>query len=300
MKIALFTGGSLRHKRFVIEMVSRFPSDITIVWVESKGMKRSNKQLVGKATEHKVPIVQANKKLAVSSLLSKIKTLGVKKVIVNTLFLSFEKLTKRMFSIFHQLMIKRAESFYYKELVRVEPTVFKKITTPSPNSDEIKAYLEKFEPDLFISFGGPIYKENIFGLSKIAINQHAGIAPKYKGSYTTEMALLHSDISNVGVTIHHVSKLADEGPIIKTEKLHVNEFDSPAKIFVRNCALGNELIFNVINDLLQNRVVESELQIDGGKTYLAKNFGAAEVVTLYVSYFFGSLRNRIKLGNYEN
>lgn len=298
LKLAVFTGSSLRHKRLINELELHFKDSVEILWVVSQKVSESDN--VDKKSDMRKRITNFTNEHKLIVLISKFKTVGYKKALKNMFFSVIEKIFKKVFLLFHAFMIKRAEHFYYPNLRRFNPCNAEKIVTQSPNSKEIENRLTNFQPDMFISFGGPIYKQHIYSKAKVAINQHAGVSPFYKGSYTTEQAILRSDYNNIGVTIHHVSNLADEGAIIKIEKLQLNEYDSPAKIFIRNCALGNDVIISTIDNYIANNDITGIQQDNKGLTYFAKHLSASHLAVLYIGYFFGYLNKQIKLLKYEN
>jgi len=145
-----------------------------------------------------------------------------------------------------------------------------------------------------------MYVADIYDSAEVAINQHAGISPYYKGSYTTENALLKSDFRCIGSTVHLLSDFADEGAIVSKKTLHLKELDSPAKIFIRNCALGNEMILNVVGSIVKGESVTGQRQEDIGTTFYSRDFGAADLAILYLSYFLGFLHKQILLSKNEN
>jgi len=296
LKLAVFTGASPRHKRFVLELEAHFQDKIEILWVATKGNKK-NRLLPTKLEDKREALNNHSNASIIIELTSKLKTIGLKKAYKTFFNRVIEKAFKKSLFVFHALLIKKAERFYYPNIGKQKS---KQVITSNPNSNDIETLLKEFTPDLFVSFGGPIYKKHIYGVAKIAINQHAGISPCYKGSYTTEQAILRADFKHVGVTVHHISDLVDEGAIINTERLQLSEFDSPARIFVRNCALGNDLLIRTIEKYINKMTISGQVQSNEGTTYFAKDMGAAQLASLYFSYFIGNQQSQIKRANNEN
>ena len=81
-----------------------------------------------------------------------------------------------------------------------------KINSMDINTDDFSEILKKYNAYFLITLGGPIIKNKIIkSVNGLALNQHAGHSPEYKGSKTIEWALYNRDLrylSNV-CTSHH-------------------------------------------------------------------------------------------------
>ncbi|MFY8273989.1 formyltransferase family protein [Pseudoalteromonas sp. SSDWG2] len=297
LKIAAFTGSSLRHRRLIHKINSELDTDVKILWVRSKGVKNS-KQKINRERVKPTP----SKPSLLKSLLglsSKIKTLGLKKATKLLFYSFFEKAFKKPLLLFHNLMILREEKKLIPLYPDAELNLYKSIETSDPNSSEIEKVVNDFSPDVFVSFGGPIYREGLYASSKVTLNQHAGMSPKYKGSYTTEQALINGDLKDIGCTVHFISNEADEGAIVSVNTLIMNELDSPARIFVKNCALGTDNLVMALKSFVKKGAIEAIPQERTGRTYFAKEFGAAEIASLYSLYYFGGMMRKIRRLNNE-
>ncbi|WP_078125522.1 formyltransferase family protein [Leptospira alexanderi] len=122
------------------------------------------------------------------------------------------------------------------------------------NDDACKRFIEELNIDFCVVFGTRKVEPFIINLFKDgAINVHRGIAEEYRGLDTNLWAIYHSDLENIGVTIHYLAKELDTGDIVFQERL---SYPNNAKVF--------ELRF-------YETVLSAELSIKALKNYLIGN-----------------------------
>ncbi|HEV2132557.1 MAG TPA: formyltransferase family protein, partial [Longimicrobiaceae bacterium] len=77
--------------------------------------------------------------------------------------------------------------------------------------------LAALEPDLGIVAGTYILTENVFGVPRLgSINLHSGKAPEYRGAAPAFWELYNGE-TEVGITIHRVTRSLDAGSILLQE-----------------------------------------------------------------------------------
>lgn len=85
----------------------------------------------------------------------------------------------------------------------------------SVNSDECRALIANFKPDIIIVNGTRIIgKKTMQATNATFINTHHGITPVYRGAHGAYWALYQNDLPNCGVTIHLIDEGIDTGNII--------------------------------------------------------------------------------------
>lgn len=83
------------------------------------------------------------------------------------------------------------------------------------NSEEVKAFLQKHNPEKVLLCGTDIVKKHILkSITGIFINIHSGITPEYRGVHGGFWALVNNDLETCGVTLHFVDEGVDTGSII--------------------------------------------------------------------------------------
>ncbi len=196
-KVAFLIGPNLRHKAFV-EMAINSNQEVLII-IDTKNRNRRIFKRV--------------------SLLKKIKFHFFRYI-----FGDQENKLKRVKSI--------VESAYFKEYAGPWPANLKSsIIELNINSQDSKNLLQKFQPEIIVSFGTRLISKSIYVLAKrAAINIHTGISPNYRGGHSNFWAYLRADYRNVGATIHLLDESIDNGKILN--RVYVRE---KSNYFTANC-----------------------------------------------------------------
>jgi methionyl-tRNA formyltransferase len=140
-----------------------------------------------------------------------------------------------------------------------------------PNSDDFVDVVGELDPYFFLSLGGPIYRPALLDSARgIAINQHAGWSPTFRGADTIAWALYHRQLGNVGATVHITSTDVDGGPILRRSQTALTPWDTPEACFARVVALGTELMCEAVRDIIEcKEVVVYDQQLARGVAYLS-------------------------------
>ena len=170
--------------------------------------------------------VSCLKVLSFRRILFEIKRLGPKllKKILDKYFLKINDTQEQSNALQKEYDLK-ANSL--REMCKKANIKFKKIS--DPNDQQSIDFYSSIKPDLIISIGSVILRENIISVPRLGIlNVHQGILPKYRGMGVTEWPLLvgskDGDIE-LGVTSHLIEQGVDTGPVIFVERLNFNELD---------------------------------------------------------------------------
>jgi methionyl-tRNA formyltransferase len=151
------------------------------------------------------------------------------------------------------------------------------IPVENPNSPEFIARLKTLSPYFFLSLGGPLFSPALLSTVRgIALNQHAGWSPDYRGANTTWWALYHRDLNCVGTTVHQTTTGADAGPVFRRSQACLLGDDDAQACFTRVVALGTELMCETVHDIMANkRQIVFEQPRTEGRTYLADEMDRA-------------------------
>jgi len=247
--IVMITSHDLRHKRFAYRLQKEF-GDLVRVWYE---------------LSHDVPVKYTAEKPAAPKQASK----PVKPII------------KKLKENYRQAQIKlfAEEIEDLKAYARLEPV---KINWKDVHSEQFVNQIKKYDPYFFLTLGGPLYRKHLLdSIRGVAINQHAGHSPNFKGTNTTEWALYHRNLYCVSSTIHIITTGADAGPIFRRSNPCIFHKDHFTTIFARIVALGTELMIEVVQDIIKNKkVVVFDQPQTAGKTYLDKHFDEKIITSL--------------------
>ncbi|MEO7996792.1 MAG: formyltransferase family protein, partial [Gemmatimonadaceae bacterium] len=117
-----------------------------------------------------------------------------------------------------------------------------------------------------------LYNEAVLhAVRGVAINQHAGYSPDYKGNQTTYQALYHRDLRRVGATVHITTTGADAGPILRRSNPCLTAFDTSISVAERVVALGTEMMIECVHEIRNTGRIQTFAQPLSGVTYLAKD-----------------------------
>lgn len=146
--------------------------------------------------------------------------------------------------------------------------------------------------DLFIVVAyGQIIPKAVLDLAP-AINIHGSVLPKYRGASPIHAALLSGE-TETGISIMLMDEKMDHGPILKIEKVKIEESDTFIELEKKLLALAKTLIIPTANDFLEGKIKGQEQ--DHSKATFCKtiskedgridwNTNASEIFNKYRAY----------------
>jgi methionyl-tRNA formyltransferase len=124
----------------------------------------------------------------------------------------------------------------------------------NPNSAETIEFVKALEPYFILTLAGSRYGKELRDCARgLALNQHHGWCPEYRGSYTVDWALYHRDLSKIANTVHVLTSGMDAGPILRRSIACLAIDDTPESYFARSVALGTELMCETVRELMQTK-----------------------------------------------
>ena len=113
-----------------------------------------------------------------------------------------------------------------------------------------EAILRDLSPDLLVVVAyGKILPEALLTLPKYgAVNVHASLLPKYRGSAPIQWAVLNGD-AVTGVTTMYMAPEVDSGDIIYQEETPIGAFETSGELFDRLKGLGAALLCKTVRDI---------------------------------------------------
>jgi methionyl-tRNA formyltransferase len=141
-----------------------------------------------------------------------------------------------------------------------------------PNAAETVRLVKSLDPYFILTLGGAIYGKELRECARgLAINQHDGWCPEYRGSHTVNWAMYHRDLSKVANTVHVLTEGMDSGPILRRSIVCLAEDDTLESAFARSVALGTELVCETVRELITTKRARIFPQPQFiGHTYLAR------------------------------
>ena len=112
--------------------------------------------------------------------------------------------------------------------------------------DQIRA----LAPDILVVVAyGRILPDDILAVPKYgAVNVHASLLPKYRGSAPIQWAVLNGD-RTTGVSTMYLVHEMDTGDVIYTEETEIGEYETSGELFDRLKELGAELLVKTLRDI---------------------------------------------------
>ena len=112
------------------------------------------------------------------------------------------------------------------------------------------AQIKALEPDILVVVAyGRILPDDILAVPKYgAINVHASLLPKYRGSAPIQWAVLNGD-RTTGVSTMYLAHEMDTGDVIYTQETEIGEYETSGQLFDRLKALGAELLVKTLRDI---------------------------------------------------
>lgn len=115
---------------------------------------------------------------------------------------------------------------------------------------EVLKIIEDINPDILVVVAyGKILPDDILAVPKFgAINVHASLLPKYRGSAPVQWAVLNGD-KFTGVSTMYLASEMDTGDVIYTDETEIGEFETSGELFDRLMNMGAELLDKTLKDI---------------------------------------------------
>ena len=112
------------------------------------------------------------------------------------------------------------------------------------------AQIKALAPDILVVVAyGRILPDDILAVPKYgAINVHASLLPKYRGSAPIQWAVLNGD-RTTGVSTMYLAHEMDTGDVIYTQETEIGEYETSGQLFDRLKELGAELLVKTLEDI---------------------------------------------------
>lgn len=107
--------------------------------------------------------------------------------------------------------------------------------------------IEACKPDILVVVAyGRILPDDILAVPRYgAVNVHASLLPKYRGSAPIQWAVLNGD-EVTGVSTMYLASEMDTGDIIFTKETEIGEFETSGELFDRLMVMGAELLVKTL------------------------------------------------------
>lgn len=256
-RMVVVTGPQPRHDRFALRLQAEFPG-LVVAWLQI----RASRRMPG-VNSHHADSRRHGRLRRTGSMLPLMTALG-SRILNWTTGRGSPPTSQRAV----ELQMFGQEIAKLKKFSYVTPKVVR-----NPNSTETIAYVKSLEPYFIVTLGGAIYSKELRDCARgLALNQHDGWCPEYRGSNTVDWALYHRDLPKVSNTIHILTDGMDSGPILRRSSACLAVDDTPESCFARSVALGTELMCETVHEIIQIKKARIFPQPQfAGFTYVKRN-----------------------------
>jgi len=297
--IVLITGGALRHLRFAYRIQQEFGQSV-VGWYQVGG-RRPGEGAGTRPTWMRRLALAAGDPLFAGMKWPDLKRYLSEHGVLTTARkagkILFERLgpgaafrrQRRMIAAERRIFGREIESI--ERGARLEPVV-----VDDPNDPDVVAAIRALRPYFLLTHGGPIYGKALLEVARgLAINQHSGWSPEFKGSNTTDWALYHRSLDHVGCTVHVPISAVDAGPILRRSRPCLVGDENPEAIFARVVALGTELMIDVVKEIIRDHeITVYDQPAHTGRTWLASELTGRILRSIERDYRDGWLREELQ------
>lgn len=138
------------------------------------------------------------------------------------------------------------------------------------STDAFAKALKDLNPEVFVVVAyGEIIKENLLQVpSKMCVNVHGSLLPKYRGAAPIQRAIMAGE-KETGITIIEMALQMDAGPILGMEKIEISEETNFEELRDNLCTLSCHLLQNVL-EKIENGTVQKIIQNQTEATFAPK------------------------------
>ena len=145
------------------------------------------------------------------------------------------------------------------------------------NNNGYASLIKSANPDVILTFGCNLLKENIFSIPKKGtINIHTGIVQSYRGVDSSLWAIYEENPEGIGATLHYIDNSIDAGDIIAQKKADLKIDYDLYDVFLSSCVAGFDLLKEKL-PLIESDEVSAYKLADKGKLFQKKDKNDAVV-----------------------
>ena len=255
-RIVVITNAELRHDRFALRLQAEFPG-LVVAWLQVVPASPRTTETGGSRLDkfRKLEIMLRNVLTSRPHiLLSRTK----RHMVISRSRELLSRIKQRMIAKFENEATSQRiveQRIFGDEIEQLKKTAYlSPKTIQNPNSAETIAFVNSLEPYFILTLSGAIYGKELRDCARgLALNQHDGWCPEYRGADTIDWALYHRDLSKIANTVHILTSGMDSGPILRRSIACLAVDDTPESCFARSVALGTELMCETVRELIQTK-----------------------------------------------
>lgn len=130
------------------------------------------------------------------------------------------------------------------------------VTFVSVNDPACVSLLREIGPELVVSFGTGLIRQELLSLDALKVNIHRGILPTYRGLDSALWAFYFQDFDRVGTTVHRLDARFDTGPIVAQAELQLGPSMRVHQIRYHTTVQATRMVEDLIDKMVAHEPVE--------------------------------------------
>lgn len=254
-RIVLITGGQLRHDRLALRLQAEFPS-LVVAWLRvAPASTRLSPTTINRF--HQFRRLRAMLLGLLDPAPEMLWSRSGRRVVVQRSRGLLSRVARRTLTrLRHEASQATIEErIFGAEIEQLKKTAYVSPTpVEDPNSPQTINYIKSLEPYFILTLGGAIYGKELRDCAQgLALNQHDGWCPEYRGADTVDWALYHRDVTKVANTVHILTNGMDSGAILRRSTVCLASDDTLESCFARSVALGTELMCETVREVIETK-----------------------------------------------
>ena len=247
--ILLVTGDDLRHERFAIRMLAEFPEQI-VGWLQL-------------ATANDAVTQQPNQRLQERRTLQEF--IRGTRAVISSLLRQYQNGTgesgglrsRTQLSGSRESLQATERKIFGKEIERFRKNgTLWPITVDNAESDLVLARIERLNPCFILAYcNSPCIPNLRKAFSGMILSQSDLADPELGASPSVYWALYHRDLSKIVSSVRVWRNGGDQGMVVRCSSPCFAVDDTPETCFLRESAVGTELMCEVVSNLLRTKSV---------------------------------------------
>ncbi|NOU66727.1 methionyl-tRNA formyltransferase [Paenibacillus sp. LMG 31461] len=173
-----------------------------------------------------------------------------------------------------------------------------RVTMEELNSDKVKEWIQKQNPDVVLSYGVHKINKNILDiLPKYAWNIHGGLSPWYRGNITMFWPFYFLQPNFAGMTVHHLTAQLDGGPIVHHSVPELVRGDGIHDVASRAVIQVAEDLIQILILLQDGKEINGQPQKNSGKLFTGVDWKPQHLRLVY-NHFDNDIVDRFLDGEF--
>ncbi|AGB42114.1 methionyl-tRNA formyltransferase [Halobacteroides halobius DSM 5150] len=160
-----------------------------------------------------------------------------------------------------------------------------KINQQKLNSDKVKKWIKKQNPDIVLTYGVHIINDDLLAeFPDYSWNVHGGLSPWYRGCITLFWPFYFLQPNWAGMTIHYLSSELDGGEIVHHSRPELKYGDGIHDVGARAVVQVADDLVKILGLLKKGEKLPKESQKSTGKLFLARDWKLEHLRLIYNTF----------------